>query len=469
MLKRIWCRSLWLPLLGSLFCLLICIKVYAKDARLYIPDLDEIGSISVQMRANDTGEPISGGTMTLYMIGRSVWWNNMYQFRVDPDFTEDIYSHYIDYDMLNDKLAQDLLEYAYKNDIEGETQVIDDNGKVKFKNLEAGLYLLAQKEAPEGYYCVNPFFVTLPIMNVMIGIYEYDVDASPKTQKLEPIITPAPLEPAYYNPAELEPAYYNPAELTPAYYNPAELVPAYHNPAELTPAYHNPAELTPAYHNPAELEPAYHNPAELTPAYHNPAELTPAYHNPAELEPAYHNPAELTPAYHNLAELTPAYYNPAELTPAYHNPAELTPAYYNPAELTPTYHNPVELTSAYYNPAELTSAYYNPAELEPAYTKLAELEPAKASPSDAIPEEIEAELPTKAISHHSSGCGESNSVNNSQMIDDTSIEDDHLEITPLPKTGERQNIIFGGILFILSGTLLLAIIWLNHKNKGIYP
>ncbi len=267
--------------IGSVLCLSMCGNAYAKYARLYIPDLDEIGSIYVEMRASDTGELISGGTMTLYMIGRYEWWNSMYQFRVEPEFTEDIYSHYIDFDMLNDKLVNDLLEYAYKNDIEGETKAIGDSGSVIFKSLEPGLYLLAQKEPAEGYYSISPFFVTLPLMNVMIGIYEYDVNATPKMQKLEPIIQPAPLEPAYHDWAELEPANHNWAELEPAYHDWAELEPANHNWAELEPAYTKPAELTPAFHNPAESESitspdTTQDTSEMTPPESEPETATPS-------------------------------------------------------------------------------------------------------------------------------------------------------------------------------------------------
>ena len=58
------------------------------------------------------------------------------------------------------------------------TEKIDNRGKAVFLDLEIGLYLIAQEEPAKGYLEVNPFMVTVPMVEG--ESYIYDVDASPK-------------------------------------------------------------------------------------------------------------------------------------------------------------------------------------------------------------------------------------------------------------------------------------------------
>lgn len=52
------------------------------------------------------------------------------------------------------------------------------SGIAVFGDLKAGLYLIVQKQAAEGYDAIQPFLVTVPIMEN--GQYVYDVNAHPK-------------------------------------------------------------------------------------------------------------------------------------------------------------------------------------------------------------------------------------------------------------------------------------------------
>ncbi len=194
--KMFW--KMGLTITGILICLASCgIRTYAKDAREEIPDLTRMGSISVEMRSEESGEAVPGGSMTLYLTAYYIWDGSRYIFRHSEDFidfSEDEY--YFSINDLNAEKAEKLAEYAEINEIEGVEQYIGDDGKMIFRNLEAGLYLLAQREAPEGYYCVKPFFVTVPLLDEYSKLYDYDVNATPKTR---PYVTaepaPEPLEP----------------------------------------------------------------------------------------------------------------------------------------------------------------------------------------------------------------------------------------------------------------------------------
>lgn len=74
-------------------------------------------------------------------------------------------------------LASRLAEKVTQN-AQAVTKTVNDSGIAVFGDLKAGLYLIVQKQAAEGYDAIQPFLVTVPIMEN--GQYVYDVDAHPK-------------------------------------------------------------------------------------------------------------------------------------------------------------------------------------------------------------------------------------------------------------------------------------------------
>lgn len=125
---------------------------------------------------------VSSGAVTLYQAGEPVSGG----YRLGADFgggsvkQEDIGSA---------ALAQWLAEQA---DSDGTVRLLDADGSAEFSRLEAGLYLIVQSEAIEGYYPMKPFLVALPDGE------QWHVEAAPKTEELptEPPPTgqhPAPI------------------------------------------------------------------------------------------------------------------------------------------------------------------------------------------------------------------------------------------------------------------------------------
>lgn len=55
---------------------------------------------------------------------------------------------------------------------------VNTNGTVIFSGLEAGIYLVVQEEAAEGYKKIKPFQVTIPLK--VNGAYVYTINAAPK-------------------------------------------------------------------------------------------------------------------------------------------------------------------------------------------------------------------------------------------------------------------------------------------------
>ena len=128
------------------------------------------GSISIRM--TDRGEPIPGGSVTLYRVaglGEDYRYTAETAFGdcgVDPNGA------------LTREDAEKLAQYAKKNRIPGRTLALGHDGAAVFTALEEGLYLLTQQEAGTGYLPVSPFLCGVP-QQIGEALY-YDVDASPK-------------------------------------------------------------------------------------------------------------------------------------------------------------------------------------------------------------------------------------------------------------------------------------------------
>lgn len=163
--------------------LLLCVLTMNAYA-LEVPDLNHPGSISIAMTYQ--GEAVPGGTLTLYRVGEVHVENGAdYSFRLTQEYTASGIA--LD-DITDPALALALAEYTAANQIAGNKQQIDAEGKITFGDLKLGLYLLVQQDAATGYELASPFLVSVPSRQDLT--YIYDVDASPKLS-----LEPAPTDP----------------------------------------------------------------------------------------------------------------------------------------------------------------------------------------------------------------------------------------------------------------------------------
>lgn len=178
MRKRILSLLLTLVLFGAL-----TLNVSAHE----VPDYNRRGSIAVSMTYQ--GKPISGGTLTIYRAADVAADNGDYFF----EYTEDFVECAIPVTELNSaELPEKLAEIAKTKKLQGTTKNVDGNGKVRFSDLEIGLYLVVQKDAAPGYTTIKPFLVSVPQNED--GHYVYDVDTAPKNIP-EPEVKPTEPEP----------------------------------------------------------------------------------------------------------------------------------------------------------------------------------------------------------------------------------------------------------------------------------
>lgn len=183
MRKRIFSLILALALLSAL-----ALSVSAHE----VPDVTRQGSVAISMRYQ--GEPVPGGTLTLYRVAEVKTADGDYFF----EYTADFAGCSIPVEELDSAgLPAELARIAKEKGLTGTTVTVDAEGKAKFSELELGLYLVVQEQAAEGFKKINPFLVSVPRNDD--GHYVYDVDTAPKnlpgpeTEPTEP--TTQPTEP----------------------------------------------------------------------------------------------------------------------------------------------------------------------------------------------------------------------------------------------------------------------------------
>lgn len=170
-----------------LIAVLLCAAALSASAQ-EVPDFDKRGSISLAMTYQ--GEPVPGGSLTLYRVADVVTENGDYFFAYTEDFAEcTIPVAELD----SADLPAELERIAKDNNLNGTTQTLDEQGKTVFSDLEIGLYLLVQDTAAPGFRKIQPFLVSVPYNDN--GHYIYDVDTAPKNLP-EPEVAPTvPTEP----------------------------------------------------------------------------------------------------------------------------------------------------------------------------------------------------------------------------------------------------------------------------------
>lgn len=131
----------WRWMIALLLLLTVPITGFAANCR---------GHIRLKMVYD--GEPVPGGTVTLYDVSDS------------PEGIGPL----------------EMLVYVKELGLQGTEKPVDSTGFVAFDNLPAGLYFLVQHKAPAGFYPINPFLVEL--LQIPGGTQIASVDGAPKLE-----------------------------------------------------------------------------------------------------------------------------------------------------------------------------------------------------------------------------------------------------------------------------------------------
>ena len=168
----------------------------AEEGTMIMPDLSQKGSLTLIMYAG--GKPLNSGKLNLYQVATvTKVTDQQYDFQLLEELAA-IGATLNTSDLYNKNQAQELLLYAQDALDQYRTLPIE-NGKVRFEDLDTGLYLVWQHpdDASTGYNAILPFLISVP--KWQNGNYELDVEATPKvpieTVPTEPPPPPPPPPP----------------------------------------------------------------------------------------------------------------------------------------------------------------------------------------------------------------------------------------------------------------------------------
>lgn len=159
------------------------LSVFARE----VPDLSRKGSVEITMMTGGTAVP--GGTLRCTRVGDVAEDDGNYSFvRLDGGKLEDVTSP-----EAAAALETFAAEYGKTHTLKTAEKEIDANGKVRFAELEPGLYLITQPKPAPGYCAIKPFLVGLPEMNGDTCVYDREIRSKTEPEKAAaPTATPTP-------------------------------------------------------------------------------------------------------------------------------------------------------------------------------------------------------------------------------------------------------------------------------------
>ena len=187
MTKRIWALILAMA------------AVFALSATAYAsqePDLEKAGSITFTLEWE--GEPLDGGTMTVYPVGIFEKQGADYGFTLLPELAE----HSLTLENgLGAETAGAIARVVDALSLEAHSAAIEQ-GKAFFGELRPGLFLVVQQEPIPGFAAMDPFLISLPVPQG--EGYVYDLAAAPKVSlEPEPTEPPPPTQPPPDRPPDI--------------------------------------------------------------------------------------------------------------------------------------------------------------------------------------------------------------------------------------------------------------------------
>lgn len=181
-------KKVAIVLMTAFLLLSTALSAHATEA----PDPNGVCTLTMVMEWD--GEKLSSGSLTVFRVGQIVSQDGDWKFALIPELQESDFSM----NNLDDsQLATQLYLLVQDKELTGVTVQIQD-GQAVFTDLTAGLYLVTQEEACEGFSTINPFLISLPRWNG--NHYVYDLTAQPKVS-FEPEET-EPTEPTETEPTE---------------------------------------------------------------------------------------------------------------------------------------------------------------------------------------------------------------------------------------------------------------------------
>lgn len=139
-------------------------------------DFNKKGSIEITLKLETEEIAIPGVELSVYKLADATEENYNLKFT----YTEEYNDCQVSLDDLTDNtLTNDLLKCT-ENKSAKYSNITDNNGKVKYEDLDLGLYLIKQTNKVKGYSNIEPFLITIP--NIENNSWIYDIKSLPKTE-----------------------------------------------------------------------------------------------------------------------------------------------------------------------------------------------------------------------------------------------------------------------------------------------
>lgn len=138
-------------------------------------DTTKKGTITITLKESGKENPIVGAEISIYKIASATSENHNLKYV----YTNELSSCQSNLnDLTNTSLAKELSECIKEVNIANKKET-NQNGIVKFTDLDLGLYLVSETNNVDGYSNIDNFLVQLPVY--VDNSWDYSVEALPKT------------------------------------------------------------------------------------------------------------------------------------------------------------------------------------------------------------------------------------------------------------------------------------------------
>lgn len=148
-------------------------NIYALSSNTV--DFNNKGSIQITLYEKNGNEKIKGSELTIYKVANALEKDHNLAFEYVSELNGCSAS-------LVDLESADIsseIEKCIPNNMNGITKETDENGNVKYEDLDLGLYLVKQTNKVEGFSKIDSFLIMTP--KVIDNKWIYDIKATPKT------------------------------------------------------------------------------------------------------------------------------------------------------------------------------------------------------------------------------------------------------------------------------------------------
>ena len=159
-----------------LLCMILALPLGAAASEDIGFDEDQDCTLEILIEnESDQDLPVADADVTLYKVADVKVNKDTVSYPCTSDFTG--YAKALD--NVDNKIAEELFEYAVQHRVSGETKYTDEEGRTEFTGLKPGVYLVSEiKGVTDQYVKFKPFLAVLPYDEE--GNWIYRVLAKPK-------------------------------------------------------------------------------------------------------------------------------------------------------------------------------------------------------------------------------------------------------------------------------------------------